>query len=673
MAEVNDTFISDEEEDLCPLCVEEMDLSDKNFKPCPCGYQICQFCYNNIISNPDLNHRCPACRRIYSKDTVEYKVLSPEELNALKLKQLEKERKRKQKEKERKDAEQASKKHLAGMRVIQKNLVYVVGLNPPGNPEDLHALLRSDSYFGQYGKISKIVINRKQPNPANPHSNPGLSVYVTFVKKEDALKCIQAVDGSISDGRVLKAAHGTTKYCSSYLRGQPCPNPNCMFLHEPGEEADSYTREGLSSRRINIAQARSAVHGLIPASTTPVNGSSPTTRLHSIASSTNLNGAHNTPTTPTTTTTTNNNNNSMIFDTSNNNNNISNGGNYGMMPEDDENNTSTLPATAAWGKAGSSTNLHAMNGGGNGGETPELSSFPTLVEAVQSQQGSGSFREYNKKREKHKGLLSSSDDILNEYFDSNLYAVTVSAFIEESLKYLNSLDFNNLNLRFKNSMLDETYYNSLPALFRYNNKQKRSTYTTEELDAIVRNSVDSLLSNKLDSEENSNLSQQSQQQPQQQQHSQPPQQQPHQQPPQQSQERYMQPQPQRVQPIPQHQQQSVTPFSTVAELVNNNQQQQQQQQQQQARTPQELALLQHQQQLYQQQLLSQQQQSHKETLLKMNQGGTATPPPPGLFNNAQRANVNIGHNNVSNNNIDPQIGASSELLNHLLSGKKIVA
>ena len=25
----------------CPLCLEEMDISDLNFKPCPCGYQVC--------------------------------------------------------------------------------------------------------------------------------------------------------------------------------------------------------------------------------------------------------------------------------------------------------------------------------------------------------------------------------------------------------------------------------------------------------------------------------------------------------------------------------------------------------------------------------------------------------------------------------------------------------
>ena len=71
------SFLSDDEEDLCPLCIEPLDVTDKNFKPCPCGYQICQFCYNNIRQNPELNGRCPGCRRIYDDDNVEYIVLSP--------------------------------------------------------------------------------------------------------------------------------------------------------------------------------------------------------------------------------------------------------------------------------------------------------------------------------------------------------------------------------------------------------------------------------------------------------------------------------------------------------------------------------------------------------------------------------------------------------------------
>lgn len=42
------------------------------------------------------------------------------------------------------------------------------------------------------------------------------------------------------------ASYGTTKYCSYYLRGLTCQNPGCMYLHEPGEEADSYTKEEMS-------------------------------------------------------------------------------------------------------------------------------------------------------------------------------------------------------------------------------------------------------------------------------------------------------------------------------------------------------------------------------------------------------------------------------------------
>lgn len=224
-----------------------MDISDKNFKPCPCGYQICQFCYNNIRQNPELNGRCPGCRRLYDDESVEYKTLSVDEYRLQQIKKEKREKEKKQREKEKKELEIASKKHLAGLRVVQKNLVYVTGLNPPCPAEDLHLVLRLDKYFGQYGRISKIVVNRKAP--AAHGQSHSIVVYVTFTRKEDALRCILELDGSLCDGRVLRAAHGTTKYCLLYLRGHPCPNPNCMFLHEPGEEADLYTRKDLLTQQ----------------------------------------------------------------------------------------------------------------------------------------------------------------------------------------------------------------------------------------------------------------------------------------------------------------------------------------------------------------------------------------------------------------------------------------
>ena len=131
MSDHSDSYISDDDDGvLCPLCVEEMDITDRSFKPCPCGYQICQFCYKNIRTNPELNGRCPACRRPYDDKNIQYTPIDPGELKAQQAKAERRKREKRQQEKERKDAEMAKRHHLAGVRVIQKNLVYVVGLNP---------------------------------------------------------------------------------------------------------------------------------------------------------------------------------------------------------------------------------------------------------------------------------------------------------------------------------------------------------------------------------------------------------------------------------------------------------------------------------------------------------------------------------------------------------------
>ncbi|GME80898.1 unnamed protein product [Ambrosiozyma monospora] len=371
----SDSFISDDEEDYCPLCVEEMDITDKNFKPCPCGYQICQFCYNNIRTNPELNGRCPACRRKYEDANIVYTTMSAEEIRAQQLKAERKKKEKLKQEKEKKDAEQAKRHHLAGMRVIQKNLVYVVGLNPHCGADELPTLLRSDKYFGQYGKILKIVINRKNPPPQTSSSNSTspYSVYVTFARKEDASRCIRAVDGSISDGKVLRAAHGTTKYCSSYLRGQPCQNPNCMFLHEPGEEADSYTRQDLSTRSINNKLLeRSATNGLIPPPSSS-SGGSYSSDDHHIPHQHSHHGSSY----------------------------VNSGNNVGKSPSTSPqslasqlHHEASLPATAAWAKSSNSTPQPVTQ---TSSETLS-SAFPTLGDALSSAQKAANNRQAQQKR-----------------------------------------------------------------------------------------------------------------------------------------------------------------------------------------------------------------------------------------------------------------------------------
>ncbi|PSN73683.1 hypothetical protein BS50DRAFT_515170 [Corynespora cassiicola Philippines] len=241
---LQDQFVDDDEEECCPLCVEEFDLSDKNFRPCPCGYQICQFCFNNIKTT--MNGLCPACRRPYDESTIQFKNITPEEMAKHKQQIAQKAKKNaaaRQKEAQKAEADYLGRKHLAGLRVVQKNLVYVTGLTPTIREDRLLDTLRGGDYFGQYGKIIKIVVSKARENAQHQQS---VGVYVTFARKEDAAACIAAVDGSQNGDRTLRAQYGTTKYCSAYLRGEQCNNRNCMFLHEPGEENDSFTRQDLS-------------------------------------------------------------------------------------------------------------------------------------------------------------------------------------------------------------------------------------------------------------------------------------------------------------------------------------------------------------------------------------------------------------------------------------------
>ena len=203
----------------------------------------------------NLNGLCPACRRPYSDKDIEYKVITSEETAAHKARQAQKQKKTQaalQKEKQKAEADHLSRKHLAGLRVVQKNLVYVTGLSPTSQEDQLLATLRGDQYFGQYGKIIKIVVS-KAKDPSHPHS---VGVYVTYEHKEDAASCIAAVNGSKNGDRTLRAQFGTTKYCSAYLRNETCQNRSCMFLHEPGEANESYSRADLSA-----LNAGSSAHG----------------------------------------------------------------------------------------------------------------------------------------------------------------------------------------------------------------------------------------------------------------------------------------------------------------------------------------------------------------------------------------------------------------------------
>ncbi|KAJ8753573.1 hypothetical protein K2173_022814 [Erythroxylum novogranatense] len=52
----------------CPICYEDLDVTDTSFLPCLCGFRLCLFCHKRIIEE---DGRCPGCRKPYKHDPVE--------------------------------------------------------------------------------------------------------------------------------------------------------------------------------------------------------------------------------------------------------------------------------------------------------------------------------------------------------------------------------------------------------------------------------------------------------------------------------------------------------------------------------------------------------------------------------------------------------------------------
>jgi hypothetical protein len=127
-------------------------------------------------------------------------------------------------------------KNFQNVRVLQRNLLYVVGLPPSISREDI---LKKREYFGKFGRIVKVAINRKQ---IHSDSRASYSAYVTFKRAADAEIAIRSVNGTSLEGRVVRATYGTTKYCSYFLRHVPCNNPGCLYLHELAKVEDCYTK-----------------------------------------------------------------------------------------------------------------------------------------------------------------------------------------------------------------------------------------------------------------------------------------------------------------------------------------------------------------------------------------------------------------------------------------------
>ena len=122
---------------------------------------------------------------------------------------------------------------LKKMRVINTSLIHVQGF--PKNFAKKN-ILKSPEYFGQYGKIMKLIISEKT-NPDNKRKS--YSAYITYSNKIEASLAILCVDSLMIKGKIIRAFFGTNKYCNYFLNNERCPNEGkCLFLHRYSSDKD---------------------------------------------------------------------------------------------------------------------------------------------------------------------------------------------------------------------------------------------------------------------------------------------------------------------------------------------------------------------------------------------------------------------------------------------------
>mmetsp|Transcript_32985 Transcript_32985/g.57982 ORF Transcript_32985/g.57982 Transcript_32985/m.57982 type:complete len:167 (-) Transcript_32985:541-1041(-) len=104
-----------------------------------------------------------------------------------------------------------SKTDFTNLRVVQRCLVYVIGLSPSLASEKTVVQMK---YFGQYGTIVKCVVKA-----ANPYKNSPQGVsygcYITYSNELEAAKCIM-VNASLGSQRLRLRGEGTSGYIRVY-------------------------------------------------------------------------------------------------------------------------------------------------------------------------------------------------------------------------------------------------------------------------------------------------------------------------------------------------------------------------------------------------------------------------------------------------------------------------
>ena len=143
---------------------------------------------------------------------------------------------------------------LMQSRIIQKKLVYLIGLSP--HIVEIENKLKSFEYFGQYGKIIKLVINKNKLYNSNGPNGPSYTCFITYSSEAESSLAILSLDKSIIDNHEIKANYGTTKYCLNFIKNYECKNKDCIYLHQLADKKNIVSREQMNTDKDLFPQQR---------------------------------------------------------------------------------------------------------------------------------------------------------------------------------------------------------------------------------------------------------------------------------------------------------------------------------------------------------------------------------------------------------------------------------
>ena len=114
---------------------------------------------------------------------------------------------------------------LLKIKMKHRNVCYVCGLQ---NEIATEQKLRSQEWFGQFGKIIKITLHKT----AKSIKTMCTAAHITYDNDTSALNALNFCNKFIfNDGRRLKARFGIQSYCKRFITNQACVTEICAYRH----------------------------------------------------------------------------------------------------------------------------------------------------------------------------------------------------------------------------------------------------------------------------------------------------------------------------------------------------------------------------------------------------------------------------------------------------------